>query len=183
MKPKKTWTAQEREMLFRKNDGKIRREAYLQKLSHFFATPVQADDLLALEQTDAIMKKERVVLQQQRWICSNRSEVLALYPGWGYRSKTQMLRFAQTLLQQQTSYLYWYGESHCGGLYQTRIGTQINLNYDFAQHKPDDIWLFAADGRFGLHLEYLNDEVLFDEANQRHICVRLLECTYTIYTP
>jgi len=36
----KTWTPQEREMLFHRNYGKIGREAYLQKLGAFFATPV-----------------------------------------------------------------------------------------------------------------------------------------------
>jgi len=173
-KPKKTWTTQEREMLFRRNNGKIGREAYLQKLGAFFATPVQAGRFLSLEETDAIVKKERAILQEQQWISINstdrnalypistrRSDVLALYPGWGYMDTAQILAFMQHLLDQQCCYLYWYNDSYCGGMYQTGSGAQLNLNYDFAQHKPDGIWLYAADECFRFHLDYVHDEVLY----------------------
>jgi len=194
---KKIWTPKQREMLFRKNDGKIRYEQYLQKLSAFFATPVQPENLLGLEETDAIVQKERTVLQQQQWISINHADMHALYPastnytdvfalypsGWDYMETQQMLAFMQGLLEQQSCYFYWCRDSHYCGMYQTNIDMKINLDYDFAKHKPDDIWLYAVDDDFRFHLEYCHDEVIFDDLNQRHIRVRLVECTYTMHKP
>jgi len=186
MKPSKTWTPTQRDLLFRKNAGRLGREAYLRTLAAFFTTPVNAENLITLEQTDAIRQRQLPVLQEQQWMSSNRPEVLALSPGWDFKEQRQMLLFAQALLSAQACYVYWAGHSDCGGLYRADTGTRINLDYDFSRCGPDeemfdDLWFHASDDRFRLHLEYWHDEVLFDDVKQRHIQVTMLECTYTTY--
>jgi len=177
----KIWTPYQRDLLLRKNAGRLGREAYLRTLASFFATPVNAQNLLTLEQTDAIIQTPRVVLQKQQWISSRRPEVLALSPGCDFKEARHMLLFAQELLNTRACDLYWAGHSHSGGLYRADIGTLVNLDYAFAHRRGQVLWLHASDDSFRLHLEYWHDEVLFDDVNQRHIRVSMLECTYTTY--
>jgi len=176
--PKKTWTAYQREILFRKNSGKLMLGKYLEKLSHFFATPVQAERCLDLEKTDSIVKRERAILQEQQWISTSRHEVLELYQGWGYMSAPEMLVFMQAILDKQNGWIYWYDDSDCCGLYQVS-GEKINLDYDFSLHKPDCIVFYPADESSSLCLEYLHDEVFY--SSPYHIRASLVECTYRIY--
>jgi len=184
---KKTWTADEREMLFRKNYGKIGLKSYLEKLSLFFATPVQASNLLGLDETDSIIKKQNTVLQEQKWISLTSSQIQAstkphkLDKGWEYQDVQQILLFAQSLLDKQSAYLYWYDDSHYCGLYRVDAGTLINLDYDFDKHKPDSISLYATDNRFKLYLEYCCDEILCADEEGFFNFADFLECTYQLY--
>jgi len=189
MKPKKTWTPKEREMLFRRAYGKIGLASYLEILSAFLATPVQTAHILDLEETDNTIKRERTVLQEKKWISSNRADVMRWYKGREYMTERQILLFAQSLINQKTCHLYWptssddCGNSHCCGAYRTDTDTQINLDFDFAKHAHDcdDIYLYAADGSFRLHLDYHDDELVFDLAGDSISYVMLLECTHTVY--
>jgi len=193
MTNKKTWTTAQRELLFRKNTGKLRLATYLEKLSAWFATPVVADNLLDLQSGDAFIKKPRTLLQEQKWVCLNPSDKQAIYPadiphqqiiefysdGWQYLDIPKTLLFAQELLNKQPCYLYSLNESYDCGLYQTGRGTQINLDYDFAKHQPDLIKLYSQDNRFSLQLEYSHAAILYND--KQHIRANTLECEYCLY--
>jgi len=184
---KKTWTAHEREMLFRKNYGKIGLKPYLEKLSQFFTTPMQANNLLGLDETDRIIKKHNTILQEQRWVSLTPSQIEALAEphkldkGWEYQDAQQMLLFAQSLLDKQGCYLYWHDDSHYCGLYWIDAGTQINLDYDFYNHKPDGIAFYAIDESFKLYLEYSHREALYADEDGFFTFASFLECTYQLY--
>jgi len=183
---KKIWTAAEREMLFRKTHGKIKLNHYLEILSAFLIEPAQASNLLELAETDRIIKNQPAILQEQKWVFFEPQdkqalpELYNLHKDWQPRDKREILLFVQSLLNKQECYLYWYNISYCCGLYRLDVGSQIHLDYDFAHYKPDDIFIYATDGRFKIHLEYCHEEVFHGE--KQDILTNLLECTYQVFS-
>jgi len=136
---------QRKETLFRKLEGRNRKEKYLRKITSLIDGDINPINFVSLEYSDfianAIVKKNKK---------ATKINVSSFY---------EIIDFFKEKLSKNEFYILMDCDWKYCGMYKANAGSAYNRSYDFIGLGVDDIELLVADMSFCIHIEYYHDSV------------------------
>jgi len=139
-------STQRKEILFRRLEGKRRKEKFLKKIESLLEDEIKLGNFFSLEKSDCIANA----------IATKTKKTTALkFPSF----HKLIAHFRKELIGNEFYILIDLDWKYCG-IYKAEIKSTYKTSYDFIELGVDDIEIIATDLSFGIHIEYYHDSVI-----------------------